>query len=116
MKERRGRLGIVVALLVCVCAWGFGEEKLRPPKLRNVMWQTLPAEYESVFVGPDSRIWWEKHDGRLRPELDVVRLNIKQQFNQESPVLNGSRPVLFEPGGRVWFQDFSNQYLIGYDG
>jgi hypothetical protein len=31
---------------------------LKPPVLRDVMWQVLPDRIQSVTVGLDGRVWW----------------------------------------------------------
>ena len=85
------------------------------PILKDAMWQVLPDEIESAFAGPDGRAWFVK--GRwVQVESDAIRLCIAEQFNRNEPVLRGCRPVLFEPGGRVWFSDAAASTLLGYDG
>ena len=105
-------LVVLVATALPVCS----AQEVKPPELRDVLWQVLPREIESVFVGPDKRIWWTLERQAPFNNLNVLVNVIREQFHSKSPVLYGVRPALFEPGGRVWFIDGFERYLIGYDG
>ncbi|NQT19701.1 MAG: hypothetical protein HQ592_08345 [Planctomycetes bacterium] len=91
-------------------------DHLEPPVLRDVMWQVLPDNIRSVYVGPDGRLWWQIDHRREEPEIGKIREIIERQFGNESPVIYGARIALFEPGGRTWFIDHSGKHLIAYDG
>ena len=92
------------------------DEYLKPPVLRDVMWQVLPEKVRGVTVGPDGRVWWEFRTPPGRIRYEDIREVIEEQFHSESPVTISARPVLFEPGGRVWFSFNHGYYLCGYDG
>jgi hypothetical protein len=89
-------------------------------KLRNVLWQTLPQEIQRVWVGPDDRVWYQRRCTGPQPTTADVRRVIEREFDQESPVLWGAVPALFEPKGRVWFlfesQENNHNLIGGYDG
>jgi hypothetical protein len=87
-----------------------------PIRLRHVLWQALPEEVQAVYVGPDGRVWYELAGHGLESSSANVRGLIEQQFRSETPQLAGIRPVLFEPGGRIWFVTESRTKLFGYDG
>lgn len=106
----------VLAVLALTCAASFAEDAVanpEPPVLRDVMWQMLPAVFRDVTVGPDGRAWWTARTPRL--DADATCRLIEREFDKESPVLYGARPVLFEPGGRVWFE-IRAMHIRGYDG
>jgi hypothetical protein len=113
-----GWLVLAAGLIACQARASDGETKraeARPALvLRDVMWQMLPNEVRGVSVGPDDRLWIEV-DG---PEVELAgaKETIAREFARPSPQLAGVRPVLFEPGGRVWFRGRSNRFLLGYDG
>ena len=122
---------IITVLLACL-VWGAcvaraEELALQPPVLRDVMWQVLPGSIQTVYVGPDGRMWWAfrspdgTRDGQLRDEdlplsVDEIRRRIEAQFHERSPILCGAGIELFEPGGRVWFTLYGSRSLWGYDG
>lgn len=85
-------------------------------RLREVAWQPLPKAVIAVFVGPDGRIWYQLRHPARKEKLDVVRRVIEREFRKKSPQLYGAQPVLFEPGGRVWFRTHSQSTLLAYDG
>ncbi|NQT19702.1 MAG: hypothetical protein HQ592_08350, partial [Planctomycetes bacterium] len=106
----------VIAVLAIACAASFAEQavdNLKPPVLRDVMWQLLPRNVLHVTVGPDGRIWWQ-----MKGEMDQAAACwlIEQEFGKEQPALCNARPVLFEPGGRVWFAVDGGKLLCAYDG
>ena len=106
-------------LLVMLVATGLpvcSAQDVKPPELRDVLWQALPREIKSVFVGPDKKTWWILKRQAPFNNLNVLVNVIREQFHSKSPVVYGVRPALFEPGGRVWFIDDFDRYLIGYDG
>lgn len=87
--------------------------------LRNVLWQTLPPEISEVWVGPDHRIWFKRTSGRPVDTPENVRRVIEREFRKDLPHIMGAAPVLFEPGGRVWFRLSAwnaPELLMGYDG
>jgi len=92
------------------------EEYLKPPELRDVMWQILPEKVRDATVGPDGRVWWEFRAPPGTIRYEDIREVIEEQFRSESPVILSAPPVLFEPGGRVWFSFYYGYYLCGYDG
>lgn len=83
---------------------------------RNVMWQELPRQVREVFVDPHDRVWYQLHEPTQAVDLATVRAIIKREFTRPAPQIVGARPVLFEPGGRVWFAALSESVLLGYDG
>ncbi len=96
-----------------------GDEGRPDIPLRNVRWQALPEAVRTVVVGPDKRIWYlvAEHTWPVEGDLAAVRGSIEGEFGRKSPRLYGARPVLFEPGGRVWFVCSPGQnLLLGYDG
>jgi hypothetical protein len=113
-----GWLVLAAGLIACAARASDGETKraeARPALvLRDVMWQMLPNEVRGVSVGPDDRLWIEV-DG---PEVELAgaKETIAREFARPSPQLAGVRPVLFEPGGRVWFRGRTNRFVLGYDG
>lgn len=82
--------------------------------LRDVLWQLLPDDVRSVSVGPDDRIWIELDGADVEPA--AAKETIAREFSRPVPHLVGVRPVLFEPGGRVWFSSRTNRFLLGHDG
>jgi len=125
LSERFHLLAIAI-LMLGSCAPARKADQVKPPVLRDVMWQLLPANVRGVYVGPDGRTWWILHDSRMDDSrrqdevtLAEVKSEIEAQFDAEEPVIRGSwntRIVLFEPGGRVWFYVFGYSTLIGFDG
>lgn len=119
MKGQALAVSVAVAILALACPASLAIEAVdnfQPPVLRDVMWQILPDNIRSVFVGPDKRIWWQLDHGTQRPSVREIREIIEGQFGSESPVIYAARIVLFEPGGRVWFITPHGFYLLGYDG
>jgi hypothetical protein len=88
-------------------------------KIRDVLWQVLPERVQAAFAGPDGRAWFELSGGGL--DVAQVKRLIAREFAKPQPQLVGARPVLFEPGGRVWFAVRAKDKrtlctLLGYDG
>ncbi len=79
-------------------------------------WQTFPEEVCRVLVQNGKRAWYEVAHPARREELPVVKKIIKEQFSQAGPQVFGVTPVLFEPGGRVWFKTHSCRTILSYDG
>lgn len=91
-----------------------------PPRpyspLRNVLWQTLPEEVTTVAVGPDGRAWHVLNILHNRAAtVAEVRECVEREFDRPAPQVADCIPVLFEPGGRVWFK-IGGRCLLGYDG
>jgi len=108
---------VVILMLACPASLAVeAADNFQPPVLRDVMWQVLPDNIRSVFVGPDKRIWWQIDHGREKPDVADIQEIIEGRFGSEAPEIYGARIALFEPGGRVWFIDHSGKYLLGYDG
>ncbi|MBA4387365.1 MAG: hypothetical protein C0404_05250 [Verrucomicrobia bacterium] len=111
---------LVCGIAITLCAGILGADdkpvtSISGLKLRNALWQALPDSVCGVYVGPDQRIWYELDStGTENPEL--VRRIIRDEFTKPAPQLFGARPVLFEPGGRVWFVTKVERTLIGFDG
>jgi hypothetical protein len=121
------RTGLSLALLAVVTVWSAscraGEpatQAVPPPErvewsLRNVLWQTLPDGIQAVFVGPDQRLWFQlRYTGPA--DLASMRQRIEREFRQKNPQIWGAWPVLFQAGGRVWFQTADREHILGYDG
>jgi hypothetical protein len=91
-----------------------------PPRiefaLSDVRYQALPNEVRSVRVGPDDRVWLDMHSPSRPYDSDWCRRQIEQEFSQKSPQLTNIVPVLFEPGGRIWFKCNWDWALLAYDG
>jgi hypothetical protein len=87
-----------------------------PLKLRDVLWQWLPGEVQSVSVGPDDRTWLVGEVPEKPHDIDSAKAAIAREFEQPTPRLAGIRPVLFEPGKRVWFRVDPGQMLLAFDG
>jgi hypothetical protein len=85
-------------------------------KPRDVMWQALPEQVRTVFVGPDDRVWQQMKHPAQKENLETARKIIKREFSKPAPQLFGVRPALFEPKGRVWFVTHSQTTILGYDG
>ena len=108
---------LAISILVLGSCAAAGElEQIKPPVLRDVMWQLLPEEVEDVYVGPDGRIWWQY--GSKSVDCAQFQRSVEREFTKDSPVFAGARIALFEPSGRVWFVIGSrtDQCLLGYDG
>ena len=89
--------------------------------LRHVLWQALPPEIEDVWIAPDHRLWYRRHTGGLPHAAADIRRAIEREFRKDGPQIYGVEPVLFEPGGRVWFlvdqwDSRVPQVLMGFDG
>ena len=83
---------------------------------QNVRYQVLPNEVRRVFVSPDDRAWLEMRAGRGPYDSAWMRRQIEREFSKPVPQLTGAVPVLFEPGGRIWFLCDGQGVLLGYDG
>ena len=117
-------LAMAAVIVACAPARGLPESVPAAPtvspalparleiSLRNVLWQTLPDEVYTAFVGPDDRVWYVLQ-GSLK--LPAAQALIEREFRQGSPQVAGLRPVLFEQDGRVWFEE-GRRTLWGYDG
>jgi hypothetical protein len=109
--------GMAVALLltglVGVCAHAHDDE---PLPLRDVLWQWLPEDVESVEVGPDDRLWLVLASPYPWHTIDSAKAAIVEAFAKPTPRLAGIRPVLFEPGPRIWFRVDPGWILLGFDG
>ncbi|HVX86105.1 MAG TPA: hypothetical protein VH253_15080 [Phycisphaerae bacterium] len=80
----------------------------------------------AAAAGADGRLWLTLQDPALRPAtLDDIKQVISKEFPQQQPHLQGAIPILFEPGGRVWFfygastsraMGQGGYFLLGYDG
>jgi hypothetical protein len=87
-----------------------------PLTLRDVLWQWLPEEVESVEVGPDDRLWLVLASPYPWHTIDSAKAAIMEVFAKPTPRLAGIRPVLFEPGKRIWFSVDPGRILLGFDG
>jgi hypothetical protein len=91
-----------------------------PPRiefaLSDVRYQALPNEVRGVRVGPDDRVWLDMHSPVRPYDSDWCRRQIEREFSQKSPQLTNIVPILFEPGGRIWFMCNWDWALLGYDG
>ena len=83
--------------------------------LRDVRYQVLPDEVVRVYVGPDERAWFVMRGPTSRADIPRVRRLIEREFAQENPQIMQADPILFEPGGRVWFRVDWDQ-VMAYDG
>src|SRR4051812_28436375 len=84
--------------------------------IKNVLWQPLPDEVHAVYVGPDDRAWFEVEDPRFADDFATIQKLVEREFKRPMPQLFGTRPILFEPDGRVWFHMGYSSVLAGYDG
>ena len=113
----RTRLSLALVVLPALCAAALDfPDNIGQVKLRDAMWQDLPSQVYSVFVGPKDRVWYQLCHPAKKEDLDLVRTIIRREFSKPTPQLFGVRPALFEPGGRVWFVPRSGKVLLGYDG
>lgn len=107
---------LVIGLGLLVSSWAVAETRW-PEGVRNVRWQTLPNNVRSVSVGPDGRIWQMFTETVGTPAgTNVPKDEIAGEFKAATPRLRDVKPILFEPGGRVWFQPRSTRLVVGYDG
>jgi hypothetical protein len=84
--------------------------------LKNVRWQELPEEVETVFIGPDQRVWYKLRHPEGLDDLAAIKKMIEGEFAKPAPQLFGAEVALFEPGGRVWFFTHDRKTILGYDG
>jgi hypothetical protein len=104
----------------------------QPLTLRNHVEIPRDARYTDLTnandaaAGPDGRLWLtvRSTSGRIET-LSSVKEALVGEFGQQQPELPTLYPILFEPGGRVWFffagpttEDVrsSATMLLGYDG
>lgn len=87
-------------------------------RLRPVRWQALPDAVHAVYVGPDQRVWYELFSANPPKDAAELKRRVESQFDRRAPQLDGATPLLFEPGGRVWFRGWgvTQQTIFGYDG
>jgi hypothetical protein len=118
-----------ILLAALVAGGAVGGEPPRPAddlpphveiNVRNVLWQFLPEGVEEVSVGPDQRTWYIMTAPPEWPaDIGSIKRLIEREFPKQNPQLCVAVPILFEPGGRVWFLAPANasvQALLGYDG
>jgi len=88
------------------------------PSFGAVLWQPLPPTVQQVRVGADGRVW------QVSPPVDPLataaslQKAVEEEFHKPAPHVRGATPILFEPGGRVWFAGwgFKTPMISGYDG
>jgi hypothetical protein len=85
---------------------------------RHVLWQPLPDDVYGIHVAPDDRVWYVYSSNDLPRDSADLRKRVEREFHKPSPQLAGASPLLFEPGGRVWFIGWGvlRQTFFGYDG
>jgi hypothetical protein len=87
--------------------------------LADVRWQALPRTVQRVYAAPDGRVWFccERMPSRSS-NVAMLKQEIEREFQRAAPQVADVEPVLFEPGGRVWFSFVQAGHLLlaGYDG
>ncbi len=93
--------------------------------LADLRWQALPRAVRNVYIAPDGRIWYEcsrrfsdSGDRGVAQTVAGLKQQIEREFSQAAPQVWDIEPLLFEPGGRVWFSlsRAGHSMLLGYDG
>jgi len=112
---------------ICLILWGTftlaneGDTPRLDIALQNVRWQPLPKEVRCVSVAPDGRAWLVRGWPSPASSVADVKKHIESEFKQSMPQLRNVQPLLFEPGGRIWFGIINGESpqgvsLLGYDG
>jgi hypothetical protein len=91
-------------------------ERRGPVKLREVLWQALPDRIRAVYRAPGGKLWYQLWREGKRPTAEQTKAIVEREYKREQPQILEYRPVLFEPGGRVWLVEDSQRLLLGYDG
>ena len=88
------------------------------PQFGHVRWQPLPLPVQRVCVGPDGRVWQASPSADPLAKAAALQKAVEEEFRKPSPHVRGATPILFEPGGRVWFAGWglASTVVSGYDG
>jgi hypothetical protein len=111
------RIGLTIAVLLASSVSIRAEaDDPETVELREVRWQFLPDDVGSVRVGPDGRVWLEQTTQFFVTDFESAKAEIEKEFDKQAPRLKGMRPVLFEPGKRIWFRSDPGRRLLAFDG
>lgn len=107
-----------LALVVVLGLAADAEPPPRPPVFGESLWQSLPPTVAGVCVGPDGRVWRMSRPADPLATAADLQKAVEREFREPSPEVRGAAPILFEPGGRVWFVGwgFESRVMSGYDG
>ncbi len=110
------RIFILSAVLCLIVPLSLFSQETSTLELKDTMWQFLPDDVISVVAGNDGRLWLQIQDDPEEEDIGKIKQNIQEEFLKKSPRILDCRPVLFEPGKRVWFTNNKNNLILGYDG
>lgn len=112
----RTRLITLVGLLLlsAISARALAIDELQ---LRDVYWQIVPGQVVNAFPAPGGCVWRETSRAGNPPQtLADLQQRLEAGFKEARIDGPFATPILFEPGGRVWFTTQDRQWLMGYDG
>lgn len=101
-----------------VCVVTFAAAARGEPPFGAVLWQSLAPTVQQVCVGPDGRVWQLSPPADPLAKAPALQKKLEEEFHKPTPHVQGGSPILFEPGGRVWFAGwgYGRSMITGYDG
>jgi len=111
--------GILAQGCVVVVADDRKAEPDLPPridiKLKDVRWQALPEQVESVYVDFNDRVWYSLRSPAPGADLAFLKKRVARVVHDNAPHVWGLRVVHVERSRMTWFWDAESARILGFN-